>query len=120
MRVTAASKRRQMVLLHESVHFIKMGLNERFGNVIFAFICFIFSTRFLALRDLKRRIIENVKKDNDRLLVINRELGIRFASGALVWFSVEPQSNRFSEKLYQPEFDPLEWPEHRDIVTDEV
>lgn len=30
-RVNAFKKRQQMVLLQESVHFIKMGLNERYS-----------------------------------------------------------------------------------------
>jgi hypothetical protein len=59
-----------------------MGLNER----------------FLALRDLKRRIVDNITKDNARLRVINATLGI-------------------DEELYQPTFDPAEWPENRDVVT---
>merc|ERR1719204_1283520 len=41
-RVNAGQKRRQMVLLQESVNFIKMGLNER----------------LLALRDLRKRIVQ--------------------------------------------------------------
>lgn len=79
LRVNFDKKRQQMVLLQESVHFIKMGLNER----------------FLALRDLKRRIIENIKKDNARLREINAKLGIE-------------------EELYEPDVDALEWPENRD------
>ena len=43
-RVNAEKKRRQMVLLEESIHAIKMGYNQR----------------YLALRELKRRIVENV------------------------------------------------------------
>src|SRR4029078_459843 len=59
-RVNAERKRRQMVLLQESVHYIKMALNER----------------FLALRDLKARISKNIKRDNVRLRQLNFKLGI--------------------------------------------
>ena len=83
-RVNAERKRRQMVLLQESVHYIKMALNER----------------FLALRDLKARIIKNIKKDNVRLRVLNANLGI-------------------VEDLFEPELDPEEWPEHRELFTRE-
>jgi len=81
-RVNAERKRRQMILLQESVHYIKMALNER----------------FLALRDLKARIIKNLKKDNMRLRELNRLLGL-------------------DEQLYEPELDPKEWPEHRELFT---
>lgn len=81
-RVNAEKKRQQMVLLLESVHFIKMGLNER----------------FLALRDLKRRIIENIRKDNVRLREINLKLGLE-------------------DELYEPQIDSSEWPENRDVVS---
>lgn len=77
-RVNAERKRRQMVLLQESVHLIKMGLNER----------------FLAMRDLKRRIIKNIKKDNARLRELNTILGIH-------------------EDPFEPLVDPSEWPEDR-------
>lgn len=77
-RVNVERKRRQIVLLQESVHFIKMGLNER----------------FLAMRDLKKRITTNVKKDNARLSELNKKLG-------------KPQ------ELYEPALDPAEWPELR-------
>ena len=96
-----------MVLLMESLHFIKMGFNDR----------------FLALRDLKRRIIDNINKvtpfcdyvysffvtqpfflpyrqDNSRLVEIDRILGDQMA-------------------LFQPKHNPSEWPERRDIVSDE-
>ena len=50
-RVNAQKKRRQIVLLDESIHAIKMGFNER----------------FLALRDLKRRLIDSMKAEDTRL-----------------------------------------------------
>jgi WD40 repeat protein len=81
-RVNAERKRRQMVLLQESVHFIKMGYNER----------------FLAMRDLKTRIIKNVQKDNVRLAELNKKLGIK-------------------EALYEPQTDLGEFPEQRDAYT---
>ena len=43
-RVNAQKKRRQLVLLDESIHAIKMGFNER----------------FMALRDLKRRMLTSI------------------------------------------------------------
>jgi len=82
-RVNAERKRRQMVLLQESVHFIKMGFNER----------------FLAMRDLKARMIKNIKKDNVRLRELNGLLEIT------------------DNELYEPELDSSEWPEHRELYT---
>lgn len=58
-RINAHKKRRQMVLLDESIHAIQMGYNER----------------LLALRDLKRRIIASTLADDDRLREINAALG---------------------------------------------
>lgn len=84
-RVDANRKRRQMVLLQESVHFIKMGFNER----------------FLAMRDLKARIVKNIKKDNVRLAALNEKLGFT------------------DQSLYEPELDSSEWPEHRELYTKE-
>jgi len=45
-RVNAEKKRREMVLLQESVHFVKAAYNER----------------FLALREAKRRLIDAINK----------------------------------------------------------
>ena len=59
LRVNAMKKRRQLVLLEDSVYSVRMGFNER----------------FLALRDLKRRIIANISQDNLHLQAINTELG---------------------------------------------
>ena len=56
--VNASQKRKQMILLLESINYIKMGLNER----------------VLALRDLKKRIIENITNDTKRLNEINAQL----------------------------------------------
>jgi len=56
--INASQKRKQMILLLESINYIKMGLNER----------------VLALRDLKKRIVENIRNDTKRLNQINKEL----------------------------------------------
>ena len=55
MHVNASQKKKQITLLHESVHYIKMGLNER----------------ALALKNLKQRIILNVSNDLKRINQIN-------------------------------------------------
>jgi hypothetical protein len=60
LRINADKKRRQIVLLEESIYTIKMAFNDR----------------FLALRDLKQRIKENIRVDNRRVREINAELGI--------------------------------------------
>ena len=59
-RVNAQKKRRQIVLLDESIHAIKVGFNDR----------------FLALRDLKQRIIGSLKEEDARLEQINAELSL--------------------------------------------
>ena len=58
-RVNAQKKRRQLVLLDESIHAIKLGFNER----------------VLALRDLKRRMLDHMHEEEGRLAEINAELG---------------------------------------------
>lgn len=83
-RVNAERKKRQMVLLQESVHFIKSGFNER----------------FLAMRDLKSRIIKNVQEDNKRLRELNAKLG------------------HGEDTLFQPKVDKREWPELREEVEE--
>ncbi len=78
--VNASQKRKQMILLLESVNYIKMGLNDR----------------VLALRDLKKRIVENMATDTQRLNAINREL------------------KRGGNPLEAPTIDvEREWPQHR-------
>ena len=57
-RVNAQKKKRQVVLLDESIHAIKMGFNER----------------FLALRDLKKRMLMSMAADDARLAEIAVEL----------------------------------------------
>jgi WD40 repeat protein len=83
-RVNADKKRRQMVLLEESMHSVQMNFNGR----------------FLSLRDLKKQIIQQIKDDNSRIHAINSELGQ-------------------SESLWEPVTSDAEWPELRDIVTEE-
>ena len=84
LRINAMKKRRQLVLLEDSVYSVRMGFNER----------------FLALRDLKRRIITNIQQDNLRLSAINGELGC-------------------NEPLWQPKFLDDELPERREEVAEQ-
>mgnify|MGYP001188008898 CR=1 FL=1 len=58
-RVNATKKRTQMLLLEESIHSIKTDFNDR----------------FLSLRDVKKRIIEDVNATYDRLKDIDKALG---------------------------------------------
>ena len=60
MRMNAEFKRRQMALLQEGVQSIHLEYNGR----------------FFGLRDLKWRIIETIKKDNNRLRELNKLLGM--------------------------------------------
>ena len=83
LRINAMKKRRQLVLLEDSVYSVRMGFNER----------------FLALRDLKRRIIANIQQDNLRLQAINSELGC-------------------NESLWQPKFLDDEVPERREEISE--
>merc|ERR1712129_687700 len=59
--VNAAQKRKQIILLLESINIIKLGYNER----------------VIALRDLKQRIVENIQSDRGRIDQINKKLNIR-------------------------------------------
>jgi hypothetical protein len=86
------SKQRQMLLLEESIHSIKMRFNER----------------FLTLRGLKAEIIEGICRDNERSQEIERELAESNAADS----SSSPTSP------WEPKFDPSEWPaEVRDHVS---
>lgn len=58
-RINAEKKRRQMVLLAESIHSLKMGFNSK----------------FFALRDLKRRLRAEVRADNARVREIDAQFG---------------------------------------------
>jgi hypothetical protein len=57
--MTSAKKRRQMLLLEEGMYKIRMDFNKR----------------FLALRDVKKRIVQDISTRNKRLQVINTSLG---------------------------------------------
>ena len=116
-RVNAEKKRRQMVLLEESVHAIKMGYNQR----------------FLALRELKKRIIANIKSDNVRIRDIDKELDYieekngdakdaEEGAGAGGGEAKDQTKNTpavRNKNLWEPEVDPKEWPEDRFKVTEE-
>eukprot|EP00743_Colponemidia_sp_Colp-15_P005137 GILK01005528.1.p1 GENE.GILK01005528.1~~GILK01005528.1.p1 ORF type:complete len:1787 (-),score=532.29 GILK01005528.1:93-5426(-) len=86
-RVDADKKRKQMVLLEDSVRSIKMNFNER----------------FLALRDLKKRIISNILRDSTRIKQINAELGMHHEQ---VWTPVL-QMEEFPEQRYEVSRDEL-------------
>ena len=73
-RVNADKKKREMVLLETSVYKIKMGFNER----------------FLALRELKSKIIEGVQDDAVRMKAINEELSDLELEGTLPTFEEDP------------------------------
>ena len=60
-----------------------------------------FNERFLSMRQLKRQMILNICKDNARIRCINEELR-------------EPE---LSTKLWEPSFDPMEYPDDRYEVT---
>ena len=100
LRVNTEKKRRQMVLLEESIHSIKMGYNQR----------------FLALRDLKRRIIGNIKVDNNRVRNIDIEM---------IRLEMESGNDEIADEiqgkknLWEPKINPAEWPEQRFNVTPE-
>jgi len=85
--VNAEKKRREMVLLETSVYKIKMGFNER----------------FLALRDLKTRIIEGVKDDAVRMAEIDQELSDLELDGSLPTFEIDP--SEFPETRMNPTSD---------------
>ena len=59
-RVTAEQKLNQLILLEESISTLRMDFNDR----------------FLALRDLKRRLIDNITRDNGRIIEINKQLKV--------------------------------------------
>lgn len=79
-RVNAAQKRRQMVLLQESVNFIKTGLNER----------------VLALRNLKSKFIKSIEDDTKRILEINKILHKKDAEV----FKVQKNPEEWPENRY--------------------
>ena len=92
-RVNTQKKRRQLVLLDESIHAIKMGCARyhatRTGRSSAAPpssssspapphpppLPHSYNERFLALRDLKRRMLDHMQQEEGRLAEINAELG---------------------------------------------
>jgi WD40 repeat protein len=85
-RINALKKIRQMAILEDSMMLIRLAFNEK----------------FLLLRQLKREIIANVKRDNQRVREIDNELNQR----------------NLSTNLWQPSLDPVEFPDDYDEVTD--
>eukprot|EP01028_Stygiella_incarcerata_P009241 TRINITY_DN4347_c0_g1_i1.p1 TRINITY_DN4347_c0_g1~~TRINITY_DN4347_c0_g1_i1.p1 ORF type:complete len:1758 (+),score=598.58 TRINITY_DN4347_c0_g1_i1:248-5521(+) len=85
-RVNAEKKRRQMILLEESIFTLKMDFNER----------------LLALRDLKKRIVENIRKDVARVREIIAQKG------------GDPTS------VTEPTLDDEEVPERKEEFTEEI
>ena len=83
-RVNAEKKRRQLVMLEESTITLRLQYNER----------------FLALRHLKRKMIDIVKNDMKRVKEINHLIG-------------EDDGN---DSLWDPSIDPSEFPDDRDEV----
>jgi WD40 repeat protein len=67
LRVNAQKKRRQLILLDESVHAIKMAYNDR----------------FLGLRKLKNNILAELAADHARVEAIEAELGVEVLTRAL-------------------------------------
>jgi hypothetical protein len=85
-RVNAEKKRRQMILLEESIFTLKMDFNER----------------LLALRDLKKRIVENIGKDVARV----REIIATNGGDSL--------------SVTEPTLDDEEVPERKEEFTEEI
>eukprot|EP00605_Chrysophyceae_sp_TOSAG23-4_P000185 GSChrysophyteH1.ASY1.ANO1.219.1 assembled CDS len=83
--VDAGKKKLQMSLLEESMVKMRLGFNERFLN----------------LRDLKKELVNGIRRSNKRVREIDEELG----------------QSHLSENLWQPILDPSEYPEDRDRVT---
>ena len=83
-RVNAEKKRRQLVMLEESTITLRLQYNER----------------FLALRHLKRKMIDIVKKDMKRVKEINHLIG----------------EDNESNDLWDPSIDASEFPDDRDEV----
>ncbi|KAK9811670.1 hypothetical protein WJX72_008037 [[Myrmecia] bisecta] len=82
-RVNTQSKRRQMLLLEEAMYRMKMEFNKR----------------FLALRDVKKRVCSEIGQRNVRLREVNAVVGI-------------------AEEPFQPVLGPEETPEAREVVTE--
>ena len=85
LRINAEKKKRQIVMLEDSIMSLRLQFNER----------------FLGLRTLKRRIIDDLNTDKRRIAVIEDELEI---------YGKKTEVSVFSH-------DPLEYPDDRDEVT---
>eukprot|EP00898_Chlorokybus_atmophyticus_P007049 jgi/Chlat1/7345/Chrsp59S06953 len=83
-RVNASSKRREMLGVEWGAHAVRRTYNEK----------------LMALRELKRRVVEQIGRDNGRLRDINGMLGVE-------------------EQLFVPAVHADEYPENREIITSE-
>jgi WD domain, G-beta repeat len=92
-RVNAEKKRHQIVLLQESVHYMKMRFNER----------------VLALRNSKKRLCDSIIMDNERLREINVALGNAPDADLLDPYMLADDPAAQHAK---------EWPENRERYTD--
>eukprot|EP00965_Chrysotila_dentata_P003598 118398-Pleurochrysis_carterae.AAC.1 len=77
-RVNAQKKRRQLVLLEESVHAIKAAFNER----------------FMDLRDTKKSMLETLSKEHARLNEIETKLGLPLTSAPPAELTKEEEPER--------------------------
>jgi len=89
-QINAEKKRRQMLLLEESTHAIRMRFNKR----------------FLQLRDKKLNIIREIAKDNERIKEIDAKLK-----------KINPSHKESTNDYWQPEIDATEWRDHRHKFT---
>ncbi|KAJ9448631.1 hypothetical protein DIPPA_70151 [Diplonema papillatum] len=71
-RVTAERKERQLVLLEESINTLRLDFNER----------------FLAMRNLKERLIGNINRDLKKIDDINKKLKL---DEKVRYYSIEPE-----------------------------
>ena len=96
-QVDASKKRREMVLLEESVHSLRMRFNSR----------------VLRLRSDKRQLLQAIQQNNARLAQINAQLvSDRFPppiTRPLTTLCCQGES----EELWTPAEDPEEWPEQQ-------
>ena len=85
LHVDAAKKKLQLALLEESMVKMRLSFNER----------------FLALRDLKKEIVFDIRRSNIRIREIDAELDQEY----------------LSERLWEPALDPAEYPEDSEYVV---
>lgn len=84
LQVNAEKKKTQSTLLAESIQALQMSFNNK----------------FLALRELKKRIVESARVDTQRVQQINKIVG------------------KTSENEFQLQLNPAEWPEKRLIYSE--